>query len=147
MVRFNRTAGEAGSEHPAKVLALYEDLYGNLKALVHSVCYKMATNKEGPFGDSRLITHHRMEFNQNNGEPVLYSVPFTDIMHGIVAYEAKLYHVPLAPKTRSGSLQKQHTVMTILPRRQWARVFLEWMQELRHRRETVNGQGKHKLNW
>jgi hypothetical protein len=40
------------------VLALYEDNEGTLKTLVHSVEYKTATNVEGTFGDSRLVTHY-----------------------------------------------------------------------------------------
>jgi hypothetical protein len=41
--------------YPAKILALYEDTEGNLKALVHSVEYKMARGVEGPFGNSQLM--------------------------------------------------------------------------------------------
>jgi hypothetical protein len=41
--------------YPRKVLTLYEDSKGTLKALVHSVEYKTATNVEGSFGDSRLV--------------------------------------------------------------------------------------------
>jgi hypothetical protein len=41
--------------YPAKVLALYEDEEGDLKALVHSVEYKMARGVEGPFGNSCLM--------------------------------------------------------------------------------------------
>ena len=61
--------------HPAKVLALYEDIHGQFKALVHATEYKLTRNPEGPFGDSRLVTHYRLQF-QNNGEPLLYSIPF-----------------------------------------------------------------------
>jgi hypothetical protein len=43
---------------PAKVLAMYKDSEGSLKALVHSVEEKMSTNVEGPFGDSWLMQHH-----------------------------------------------------------------------------------------
>ncbi len=52
--------------YPGKVLALYEDSEGTLKALVHSVQYKTATNVEGPFGDTHLVTHYQLEFNQSN---------------------------------------------------------------------------------
>jgi hypothetical protein len=41
--------GEEAIIYPGKVLALYEDNEGTLKALVHSVEYKTATNVEGPF--------------------------------------------------------------------------------------------------
>jgi hypothetical protein len=36
----------------AKVLAMYEDIDGNLKVLVHLVAYKTTMNVEGPYGDS-----------------------------------------------------------------------------------------------
>lgn len=44
--------GRATMTYPGKVLALYEDSAGNMKALVHSVEYKTARSVEGPFGDS-----------------------------------------------------------------------------------------------
>jgi hypothetical protein len=50
--------GEEPIVYPGKVLALYEDSKGTLKALVHSVECKTATNVEGPFGDSCLVTHY-----------------------------------------------------------------------------------------
>jgi hypothetical protein len=53
--------GEEAIVYPRKVLALYEDNEGTLKE------YKTATNVDGPFGDSRLVTHYRLEFNQSNG--------------------------------------------------------------------------------
>jgi hypothetical protein len=58
--------GEEAIIYPGKVLALYEDSEGTLKALVHSVQYKTATNVEGPFGDTHLVTHYQLEFNQSN---------------------------------------------------------------------------------
>jgi hypothetical protein len=66
--------GEEAIIYPGKVLALYEDNEGTLKVLVHSVEHKTATNVEGPFGDSRLVTHYRLEFNQSNRKPRMYSV-------------------------------------------------------------------------
>jgi hypothetical protein len=53
--------GEEAIVYPRKVLALYEDNEGTHKALVHSVEYKTATNVEGPFGDSCLVTHYQLE--------------------------------------------------------------------------------------
>jgi hypothetical protein len=50
--------GEEIIIYPRKVLALYEDNEGTLKVLVHSVEYKTATNVEGPFEDSCLVTHY-----------------------------------------------------------------------------------------
>jgi hypothetical protein len=44
--------------YPANILALYEDVKGNLKALVHLVDYKMARGLEGIFNDSRLMQHY-----------------------------------------------------------------------------------------
>jgi hypothetical protein len=55
--------------YPGKVLALYEDSLGDLKALVHSVEFKTARNMEGPFGDSRLTQHFCLEFDQRDGKP------------------------------------------------------------------------------
>jgi hypothetical protein len=70
------------------VLALYENSEGTLKVLVHSVenMYKTAKNVEGPFGDSRLVTHYQLEFNQSNGKPRMYSVKVDSILHVIVEY-------------------------------------------------------------
>jgi hypothetical protein len=49
---------EKSPVYPGKVLALYEDSKGTLKALVHSVEYTIATNVEWPFGDSCHVTHY-----------------------------------------------------------------------------------------
>jgi len=132
------------AEYPAKLLALYEDINGNLKALVHSTHYKMATNREVPHGDSRLVTHYHLEFIKWTREPKLYSVPFEDI---IVAYEAIQYSQPLVPRINGAARQKEHTVMTMDPRKQWAKEFLEWAKELKHRQETVHGRDRHRLAW
>jgi hypothetical protein len=60
MMKFESEENNGGQPivYPRKVLALYEDSKGNLKALVHSVEYKTATNVEGPFGDSHLVKHY-----------------------------------------------------------------------------------------
>ena len=149
MMSFGSEEEDAGGQpiiYPAKVLALYEDSEGTLKALVHSVEYKTATNVEGPFGDSRLVKHYRLEF-QGNGKPRMYSVPVDKIRHVIVAYEAIRYADPLVPRVRSLVRQKEHTMMTILPRSQWAKLFVDWTKELRDRRNTVNGDDKYRLDW
>lgn len=65
--------------YPAKVLALYEDDEGELKAIVHSVAYKTATCVESELGDSTLITHYRLEFQGGRGSPSMRSVLFRDI--------------------------------------------------------------------
>jgi hypothetical protein len=86
--------------YPGKVLALYKDSKGTLKALIHSVEYKTATNVEGLFGDSCLVTHYQLEFNQSNGKPRMYSVEVDNILHVIVLYEAIQYPHPLVPQVR-----------------------------------------------
>jgi hypothetical protein len=59
----------------AKILALYEDVEGNLKALVHLVEYKTARGIEGTFSNSRLVQHYHLESVPSNGKPRVYSVP------------------------------------------------------------------------
>jgi hypothetical protein len=85
--------------YPGKVLALYEDSKGTLKALVHSVEYKTATNVEGPFGDSCLITHYQLVFNQSNRKPRMYSVKVDSILYVIVVYETIQYPQPFILKS------------------------------------------------
>jgi hypothetical protein len=112
---FDNTDGNDATEYPAKVPALYEDsINGNLKALVHAAFYKMERNVEGPYGDSRLIIHYRLEFDRR-GEPKLYSVPLDAIVHCNKAHKAVPYPFPLAPKVTSTVKQREHMVMTILP--------------------------------
>jgi hypothetical protein len=101
-----------------KVLALYKDSKGTLKALVHLVEYKTTTNAEGPFGDSCLVRHYWMEFNQSNGKQRMYSVKVYSILHVIVAYEAIKYPQPLVPQVRCIHSHWEHTVMTVLPRKE-----------------------------
>jgi hypothetical protein len=137
--------GEEPIVYPRKVLALYEDSEGILKVLVHSVEYKTATNVEGPFGDSRLVTHHRLEFNQSNGKPRMYSVKVDSILHVIVAYEAIQYPQPLVPQVRCIDSHWEHTVMAVL--QEWAKMFLAWTKELKERHETRTGMNKNLLEW
>jgi hypothetical protein len=133
--------------YPSKVLALYKDSGGTLKALVHSVQYKTATNVEGPFGDSCLLTHYRLEFNQRNGKPRMYSVKVDSILHVIVGYEAIEYPQPLVPQVRCIHSCQEDTVMTVLPRIEWAKLFLEWTKELKERHKTMTGMNKNQLEW
>lgn len=148
MVRFHTDNGEGATEYPAKVLALYEDsITGKMKALVHATAYKLGTNIEGPYGDSRLVTHYRLEFDRR-GAPQLYSVPLDDILSCILAYEAVPYPSPLVPKVTSPARQKEHTVLTIRPRKEWARLFLTWSREIRTRQGTVlNDEEKNRLDF
>ena len=132
--------------YPAKVLALYEDSEGTLKALVHSVEEKKGRNVEGPFGDSRLIQHYRLQFH-HNGRPKMYSIPVTSIQHVVVAYEAVHHDSPLIPPVSSAATRREYTVMVVLPRNNWAQLFLDWARELKERQETVSGRDKYRLDW
>jgi hypothetical protein len=146
IVRFE-TEGGGTEDYPAKVLALYEDSNsGTLKALIHSVDYKMETAKEGPFGDSRLITHYRLQFD-NRGDANLMTVPFTSIVRCVVGYETCLYNNPIVPRVRSPERQKAHTVMIVRPRDQWAKLFVDWMRELKERQTTVIGRDRNRLDF
>ena len=133
--------------YPAKVLAMYEDIHGKFKVLVHSVAYKTTTNVEGPHGDSRLVRHYRLEFDDRSGDPNVYSIPFEDIVKGVVAYESVKYREPLVPRVRDRAKQRKHTVMTILQKDEWARLFLDWTKELRTRKETMSGKEGNRLHW
>jgi hypothetical protein len=84
----------------AKVLAVYKDIHGKFKVLVHSVAYKTMTNVEGLYGDSRLVCHYHLEFKDRSGDPNMYSLPFKDIIKCIVAYESVKYQEPLIPQVR-----------------------------------------------
>jgi hypothetical protein len=132
--------GEEAIIYPGKVLALYEDNEGT-----HSVEYKTATNVEGPFGDSCLVTHYQLEFNQSNGKPSMYSDNVDSILHLIVVYEASQYPQPLVPQVRCIHSHWEHTVMTVLPRKEWAKLFLAWTKELKERHKTMTGMSKNRL--
>jgi hypothetical protein len=83
--------------YPAKVLAIYKDIEGNFKVLVHLVAYKTTSKVEGPHGDCRLVCHYRLDFDQSSGEPKLYSLPVEAIIKCIVAFESEQYQQPLVP--------------------------------------------------
>jgi hypothetical protein len=97
LVEFKLIGQEADKDlvpYPAKILAMYEDINGEFKVLVHSVEYKTDRNVEGPYGDSRLVCHYHLEFN-NRGDPNVFSLPFKDIVKCIVGYESVKYREPL----------------------------------------------------
>jgi hypothetical protein len=129
--------GKEAIVYSRKVLALYEDSEGTLKVLVHSVEYKTATNVEGLFGDSCLVIHYQLEFNQSNRKPRMYSVKVDSILHVIWVYETIQYPQPLVPQVRCIHSGQEHTVMTFLPRKEWVKLFLAWTRELA-KRETQN---------
>jgi hypothetical protein len=140
--------GEEPTVYPGKVLVLYEDSKGTPKALVHPVEYKIATNVEGPFGDSCLVTHNQLKFNERNGKPRMHSVKVDSILHVIVAYDAIQYPQPLVPQVRCIHIHWEHTVtMTVLPREEWAKLFLAWTRELKERHKTMTGMNKNQLEW
>jgi hypothetical protein len=128
--------------YPAKVLAMYEDIEGNFKVLVHSVAYKTTRKVEGPHGDSRLICHYCLDFNQSSREPKLYSLPVKVIIKCIVAFESEQYQQPLVPRVRNGA-QQSYTLL----KEEWARLFLNWTRELRTRQETGSGRSRNHLHW
>jgi hypothetical protein len=98
LVRFEVDEDDEDMEpYPAKVLAMYEDIEGNFKVLVHSVAYKTTRKVEGPHRDSHLVCHYRLDFNQSSGEPKLYSLPVKAIIKCIVAFESEQYQQPLVP--------------------------------------------------
>jgi hypothetical protein len=37
--------------------------------------------------------------------------------------------------------------MTFLPRKEWAKLFLEWTRELKERHKTMTGMNKNWLEW
>jgi hypothetical protein len=73
------------------------------------------------------------------------SVPFDTIVRSVVGYEAQVYKEPLIPRVRGGQNQRKHTVMIIRPREEWAKLYLDWMRELRTRQATVIGRDKNRL--
>jgi hypothetical protein len=61
----------------------------------------------------------------------MYSVPVSSIQHVIVAYEAVCYDAPLVPQVWSIINQWWHTVMVVLPWKHWAKLFVEWVREVK----------------
>jgi hypothetical protein len=92
-VEFKRVGQEADKDqvpYPTKILAMYEDVNEEFKVLIHSVEHKTDRNVEGPYGDSRLVRHYCLEFN-NRGDPNVLSLPFKDIVKCIVGYKLVKY--------------------------------------------------------
>jgi hypothetical protein len=71
----------------------------------------------------------------------------SDVVRCIIGYKACLYSEPLIPRVRGGEMQKRHTVMIIRPRIEWAKLYLDWMKELRMRQQTVIGTNKNRLDF
>ena len=134
-VTFPMDGGSTQACYPAKVLAFYVNGSGEKKAMIQSVEYKTQACCEGPYGDSRLVTHYRKEF-QHNGRPSLRSIPVEDIKATLLACESMPNkHSPI-PGIIPLTDRKLHTVMIIRPRSEWARLFMEWTREIMERRET-----------
>ena len=131
--------------YPCKVLALYTDNARRKKALVHSVCTKTASACEGPFKDSKLLTHYRKEF-ETSGRPMLRSVFVDDIKSCLMTYEAKCSrNSPIPEGIISKNEQYKHTVCVIRRREEWAKLFIDWTTEIQLRRRDVEGNGKYSL--
>jgi hypothetical protein len=77
----------------------------------------------------------------------MYSVKVDSILHVMVAYEAIQSPQPLVPQVRCIHSHWEHTVMTVLPRKEWAKLFLGWTRELKERHETMTGMNKNWLEW
>jgi hypothetical protein len=77
----------------------------------------------------------------------MYSAKVDSILHVIVAYEAIQYPHPLVPHVRCIHSHREHTVMTVLPRKEWAKLFLAWTRELKERHKTMTGMKKNWLEW
>jgi hypothetical protein len=77
----------------------------------------------------------------------MYLIKCDDVMNIIVAYENVWHAEPLAPPVRSReSRREQSTVMTILPRSNWARLFLDSTEELKERHETGDKTDRYRLD-
>jgi hypothetical protein len=77
----------------------------------------------------------------------MYSIKVDSILHVIVVYEAIQYPQPLVPQVRCIDNCREHTVMTVLPRKEWAKLFFDWTKELKERQETMTGMNKDRLEW
>jgi len=56
-----------------------------------------------------------------------------------------VYDDPILPLVKSATMQCEHTVMTILPRQDWANLFIEWTKELKEKHELEGGNEKYQL--
>jgi hypothetical protein len=111
---------------------------GNLKPLIHSTDYKRSSKVEG------LI--YWLHFG-SGGEPKLYLVPFEAITECVMAIESVQYTEPLVPRVCIAVEHRKHIVALIWPRWEWAKLFLDWMKEIRSRKWTVNGRDRNRLSW
>jgi hypothetical protein len=75
------------------------------------------------------------------------SVKVDSILHVIVVYEAIQYPQPLVPQVRCIDNHQEHTVMTVLPIKEWAKLFLDLTKELKERHKTMTGMNKNQLEW
>jgi hypothetical protein len=75
----------------------------------------------------------------------MYSVSVDSILHVIVVSEAIQYPQPLVPQVRWIHSHWEHTVMTVLPRKEWEKLFLDWKKELKERHKTMTGMNKNQL--
>ena len=134
---------------PAKLLAIYENNQKQMKALVHSVEYKKNEGEDSlVFGDSKLIQHYLQEF-LDNGFPAMRSINIDDIFENILVYQnIKYSKSPIPPKISLKSERKKHTIMVVLPRRRWAKTYIEWSRELKFRDDNNKmATCKHKLDY
>ena len=131
--------GSSGTIYPSKLIALYTDINDQKKALVHSVCTKTLSSCEGKFGDTKLVQHYRKEFD-DSGYPMLRVVPANDIKWNLITYESEVTSGSLfPPRTIDPQSQREHTVMVIRPRQEWAQLFIDWTKEVRNRRNDERG--------
>lgn len=85
---------------------------------------------ESPLGDSRLVTHYRLEF-ENGGQPKLQSVPFGEVRRCLFAKERIPYQDETIPPRITSSRQRmKHTIMVVLPRSDWALLFIKWTKDI-----------------
>ena len=138
--------GSGTSLFPAKVLALYEDINGELKAIIQTVEYKTKNKSESSLGDTFLFEHHRLQFFPN-GKPKMYAVSFESICQVILAFEAIKYKSPLPPVVREPATQRKHTVMVVLPHNRWAMGFIQWTRKLRYRQQMASHEKNNRLEY
>jgi hypothetical protein len=77
----------------------------------------------------------------------VFSLPFKDIVKCIVGYESVKYWEPLVSRVTQPAEQKKHTVVMIVPKEELARLFLDWMKEIRTRQDTMDGKERNRLHW
>ena len=90
-----------------------------------------------PYLEYVLVTHHRLEF-QSNGSPRLRSVSFDRVTRCLFVKERIPYPVDkvIPPRTRSAEAKRNHTIMVVLPRSEWAMLFINWTKEVMAKNEV-----------